>query len=129
MSITDHEAPGIAMIDTAHLSKDLSVECRRLFLRGCRAATNVGHATKPLVNVEVWVPYEHSTSQDDDLAGVVDYGIMRDAVLKADSSAIDRFISTTLDQLATHPVVRARVEVIDQRSGKVIADGCRLIVP
>jgi len=83
---------------------------------------------RPLVNVEVWVPYEHSTSQDDDLAGVVDYGIMRDAVFKADTSAVERFISTTLDQLAKLPVVRVRVEVIEQRSGKVIDAGCRSTV-
>lgn len=114
------------MTDTNKSREDWANGCRRLFLRGCKAVKNVEQTKCPLVNVEIWVPYMHSTSRNDDLADVVDYSIMRDALLRADSSTTGRFISTALDDLAKWPVLRARVEVNDAEGGSLVGEGERM---
>ncbi|MEX3982175.1 hypothetical protein AB4Y45_24715 [Paraburkholderia sp. EG287A] len=114
------------MSETTQFGDDWARTCRRLFLRGCKAVTYAGPAGRPVVNVEIWVSYENSTSPDDELADVVDYSVMRDALLQADTSTVGRFISTVLDDLANWPVRRARIEVIDEESGNLIGEGERM---
>ncbi|MCP3727115.1 hypothetical protein M3I53_29005 [Paraburkholderia sp. CNPSo 3272] len=96
---------------------DLVVGCRRLFLRGWHPANIDPLAQKHFVNVEIWVRYLHSSAASDELCDVLDYNVMRDALLAAGTPDSQAFIECALDELMRSPIEVARVEIIDDAVG------------
>lgn len=95
----------------------LALACRRLFLRNWRYPVPDESARGVRVNVTIFVRYEDSDSRGDDFAKVVDYNIMRDALLRAGNPAMPEFIERALAELLTAQIVLATVEVSDTREG------------
>lgn len=120
-------APERAMPDAVQSPLALAAMCRRLFLRRWRAQAGDGTSSALDVSVEIWVPLAHSTSESDDLSGVLDYNVMRDALLKAGNPASEWFADTALNELMRWPVVQARIEIVCRGTGETIQKGCREI--
>jgi dihydroneopterin aldolase len=96
----------------------LTLTCRRLFLRDHVVHVNIGAhdfeklAPQRLVfNIELFVPYAHSTPHADQLAEVVDYDFIRLLIAQRIAQGHVELQETLCDQLATqllaHPRVRA----------------------
>jgi 7,8-dihydroneopterin aldolase/epimerase/oxygenase len=96
----------------------LTLECRRVFLRDHVVPVQIGAhdfekgATQRLVfNVELFVPYAHSTPKDDQLAEVVDYDMVREVIARRVALGHVELQETLCDDLAAqllaHPQVRA----------------------
>lgn len=103
----------------------LSLTCRRLFLRNWRCGVPDGDMRGVSVNVTIFVRYEDSDSNGDDFAKVIDYNVMRDALLTAGSPRTPGFIERVLDALMTVPIVLANVEVWDKHAGTSTTE-CRV---
>lgn len=96
----------------------LTLECRRIFLRNHVVPVRIGahdfektQAQRVVFNVELFVPYELSTPQADDLAEVVDYDFVREIIKKRVATGHVELQETLCDDLAArllaHPQVRA----------------------
>jgi 7,8-dihydroneopterin aldolase/epimerase/oxygenase len=96
----------------------LTLECRRVFLRDHVVPVHIGaHAFEKGVkqrlvfNVELFVPYTHSTPKDDQLTEVVDYDMVREVIAKRVALGHVELQETLCDDLAAqllaHPQVRA----------------------
>lgn len=96
----------------------LSLSCRKLFLRDHVLEVLIGaHAfeknqpQRVAFNVELFVPYGHSTPQSDRLAEVVDYDFVRHVIAQRLRSGHIELQETLCDQLAAellaHPQVQA----------------------
>lgn len=103
---------------TPDLLTDLSLHCRRIFLRDHVVQVRLGaHAfekTQPqrvVFNVELFVPYTHSTPHADQLIEVVDYDFVRQQIAQRMHSGHIELQETLCDDLVTillaHPHVRA----------------------
>lgn len=93
-------------------------DCRRLFLRDFDIAMMIGAydseraaPQRVVFNVDVFVPLVASTSGRDDLAEVVDYNLMRDAIRAIAARGHIDLQETLCDAVASallaHPQVRA----------------------
>jgi dihydroneopterin aldolase len=91
---------------------DLPLECRRLFLRRWKPTDLEGGLQRPHVNVEIWVRYENSTAKTDELKDVLDYNVMRDALLRAGAPDSWAFVDRALEELMKAPIEAARVELV-----------------
>jgi hypothetical protein len=114
----------IAEMDPDHLK--LALTCRRLFLRNWRYPDPGATSRGASVNVTIFVRYEDSDSRGDEFANVVDYNVMRDALLSAGNPGAPGFIDHALDELMIAPVVLAIVEVSDKPAGTVIIESRRM---
>ncbi len=96
----------------------LALECRRLFLRDHVVQVHIGAhdfekgVTQRLVfNVELFVPYAHSTPKADRLDEVVDYDFVREVLAARIAQGHIELQETLCDelvqQLLAHPQVRA----------------------
>jgi 7,8-dihydroneopterin aldolase/epimerase/oxygenase len=96
----------------------LALKCRRIFLRDHVVAVRIGahdfektQAQRIIFNVELFVPYAHSTPAADKLAEVVDYDFVRALIAKRVASGHIELQETLCDDLATqilaHPQVHA----------------------
>ncbi|MDB0572465.1 dihydroneopterin aldolase [Ralstonia solanacearum] len=95
--------------------------CRRLFLRNYEVRINIGvhefekkGEQRVLINIELYVPLEHSTPQHDKLHEVVDYDFMRETVARRMAQGHVHLQETLCDDVVTamlkHPhVLAARV--------------------
>lgn len=103
---------------TLDLFTDLSLRCRRIFLRDHVVLVRIGaHAfekaqpQRVIFNVELFVPYTHSTPQADQLTEVVDYDFVRQQITQRVHSGHIELQETLCDDLATvlltHPHVQA----------------------
>ncbi|SIO28197.1 hypothetical protein SAMN05444172_8414 [Burkholderia sp. GAS332] len=101
---------------------ELSIVCRRLFLRNWRCTDTASCAEWLLVNVEIYVRYEDSDSCGDDFAKVVDYNVMRDSLLEAGNPSASTFIDRALCALLRAPIVLASIEVVNSRSGTAVSE-------
>jgi hypothetical protein len=110
-------------MDPDHLN--LALTCRRLFLRSWQYPDPGGKSRGASVNVTIFVRYEDSDSRGDEFANVVDYNVMRDALLSAGDPRTPGFINHALDELMIAPVVLAIVEVSDKPAGTVIIESRR----
>lgn len=101
-----------ALMDT------LTLECRRLFLRDHVVQVHIGAhdfekgVTQRLIfNVELFVPYAHSTPKADRLDEVVDYDFVRTVIAQRVAHGHVELQETLCDDLAAqllaHPQVRA----------------------
>ena len=96
----------------------LSLDCRRIFLRDLEVPVHIGAhdfektaAQRVLFNVELFVPYTHSTPQHDQLHEVVDYDFVRKVIARQVASGHVELQETLCDALVStllaHPQVRA----------------------
>ncbi len=69
------------------------------------------------VDVEIFVSYTDSVSSGDELSTVVDYNVMRDALLEAGNPSMEGFVESAFDALFRAPLMLATIEVRDHRSG------------
>lgn len=92
--------------------------CRRMFLRNYEVQINIGvhefekkGEQRVLINIELYVPLEHSSPTEDKLHEVVDYDFMRDTIAKRMAQGHIHLQETLCDDVAramlSHPKVRA----------------------
>ncbi len=96
----------------------LALHCRRIFLRNHVVVTQIGahdfektQAQRVIFNVELFVPYAHSTSVTDRLVEVVDYDFVREVIAQRVQQGHVELQETLCDdlvsQLLAHPQVQA----------------------
>lgn len=103
----------------------LTLECRRIFLRNHAVPVRIGahdfektQAQRVVFNVELFVPYELSTPQADDLAEVVDYDFVRELIaVRIDQGHVE-LQETLCDDLAAQMLAHPRVQAVRLSSNK-----------
>ena len=105
----------------AALSHPSLHDCRRMFLRNYEVQINIGvhefekkGEQRVLINIELYVPLEHSSPTEDKLHEVVDYDFMRETVARRMAQGHIHLQETLCDDVLTamlkHPhVLAARV--------------------
>lgn len=103
----------------------LPLECRRIFLRNHVVAVRIGahdfektQAQRVVFNVELFVPYEVSTPQADDLAEVVDYDFVRELIAARIAQGHVELQETLCDDLAAQLLAHPRVQAVRLSSNK-----------
>jgi 7,8-dihydroneopterin aldolase/epimerase/oxygenase len=97
---------------------ELMASCRRLFLRDHEVMVRIGAhdfeqdaPQRVLINVELFVPLADTSSANDELADVVDYDFIREAVAERIARGHIQLQETLVDDLLAkllgHPQVRA----------------------
>jgi hypothetical protein len=87
------------------------LECRRLFLRRWQP-TGAHGLEETYANVEIWVRYDDATAERDELADVLDYNVMRDALVQSGIPDSWTFVDNALHELMKSPIQAARVELV-----------------
>lgn len=96
----------------------LALHCRRIFLRNHEVAVQIGahdfeksRTQRVIFNVDLFVPYAHSTSSTDRLIEVVDYDFVRQVIAERVQQGHIGLQETLCDDLVTqllsHPHVQA----------------------
>ena len=103
----------------------LTLECRRIFLRNHVVPVRIGahdfektQAQRVVFNVELFVPYELSTPQTDDLAEVVDYDFVRELIAARIGQGHVELQETLCDDLAAQMLAHPRVQAVRLSSNK-----------
>ena len=103
----------------------LTLECRRIFLRNHAVPVRIGahdfektQAQMVVFNVELFVPYELSTPQADDLAEVVDYDFVRELIAARIGQGHVELQETLCDDLAAQMLAHPRVQAVRLSSNK-----------
>jgi dihydroneopterin aldolase len=103
----------------------LALECRRLFLRDHVVATQIGahdfektQAQRVIFNVELFVPYAHSTPESDQLSEVVDYDFIRELIARRVNVGHVELQETLCDDLATQILTHPKVQAVRLSSCK-----------
>ncbi len=103
----------------------LTLECRRIFLRNHAVPVRIGahdfektQAQRVVFNVELFVPYEVSTPQADDLAEVVDYDFVRELIAARIGQGHVELQETLCDDLAAQMLAHPRVQAVRLSSNK-----------
>lgn len=103
----------------------LTLECRRIFLRNHIVPVRIGahdfektQAQRVVFNVELFVPYEVSTPQVDDLAEVVDYDFVRELIAARIGQGHVELQETLCDDLAAQLLAHPRVQAVRLSSNK-----------
>lgn len=103
---------------TTEFMTQLALSCRRIFLRDHVVHAQIGvhefeknGPQRVIFNVELFVPYEHSTSKADTLTDVLDYDFVRSVIALRLQQGPTQLQETLCDDLAStllaHPQVRA----------------------
>ncbi|WAW11178.1 dihydroneopterin aldolase [Oxalobacter vibrioformis] len=93
-------------------------DCRRVFLRNCEITTRIGihdyekqGPQRLIINVDLFIPLAISTPLEDELAEVIDYSFIREAIDSLVSRGHINLQETFCDELAhlllAHPDIRA----------------------
>lgn len=106
--------------------------CRRLFLRNYDAAVSIGvydhektAKQRVLINIDVFIPLDASTPQQDQLDEVVDYDFMREAVAQRIARGHIQLQETLCDDIATTLLAHPKVKAVRISSEKCDAyDNC-----
>lgn len=96
----------------------LALTCRRIFLRNHVVDVRIGahdfekqQSQRVIFNVEMFVPYAHSTPQTDRLTEVVDYDFVRKVIARRVCKGHIELQETLCDDVAAelldHPQIRA----------------------
>jgi len=96
----------------------MALTCRRIFLRNHVVDVRIGahdfeksQSQRVIFNVELFVPYAHSTPRVDRLAEVVDYDFVREVIARRVRKGHIELQETLCDDVATelidHPQVQA----------------------
>ena len=103
----------------------LTLECRRIFLRNHAVPVRIGahdfektQAQRVVFNVELFVPYELSTPQADDLAEVVDYDFVRELIAARIGQGHVELHETLCDDMAAQMLAHPRVQAVRLSSNK-----------
>lgn len=103
----------------------LALECRRIFLRNHVVPVRIGahdfektQAQRVVFNVELFVRYELSTPQTDDLAEVVDYDFVRELIAQRIAQGHVELQETLCDDLAAQMLAHPRVQAVRLSSNK-----------
>ena len=103
----------------------LTLECRRIFLRNHEVAVHIGahdfektQAQRVVFNVELFVPYAHSTPQADQLSEVVDYDFVRTLIASRIRQGHVELQETLCDDLAAQMLAHPRVQAVRLSSCK-----------
>lgn len=97
---------------------ELSLRCRRMFLRGLTVQARIGvhdfelrGPQRVLLDIELWVPLERSSPANDALHEVVDYDFVREVVharvARGPIALQETLCDDVLAQLLAHPAVLA----------------------
>lgn len=106
--------------------------CRRLFLRNYAAAVSIGvydhektAKQRVLINIDVFIPLDDSTPQQDQLEEVVDYDFMRETVAQRIARGHIQLQETLCDDIATTLLAHPKVKAVRISSEKCDAyDNC-----
>ena len=106
--------------------------CRRLFLRNYAAAVSIGvydhektAKQRVLINIDVFIPLDASTPQQDQLEEVVDYDFMRETVAQRIARGHIQLQETLCDDIATTLLAHPKVKAVRISSEKCDAyDNC-----
>lgn len=117
------------------LFETLSLTCRRIVLEDLRADMQIGayaeeHGrTQPvLVTIEVWIPFRHSTANDDNLEAVYDYSVLSDIVTDMAARGHVRLQETFGDRLLDVIMTDERVTAARVKTSKLQAcSGARAV--
>ena len=103
----------------------LRTHCRKLFLRQHEVLADIGvhefkkdAAQRVLIDVALYVPYAFSTPQRDQLAEVVDYDYVRDAVRELLAGRRFELQETLCDALAERLLAHPRVAAVELSTAK-----------
>ena len=103
----------------------LTLSCRRIFLRDHAVSVQIGahafekgHAQRVIFNVELFVPYAHSTPQSDSLSEVVDYDFVREVIARRVAGGHVELQETLCDDLATRMLEHPRIWAVRLSSCK-----------
>ena len=103
----------------------LALHCRRIFLRNHVVVAQIGAhdfekaQTQPVIfNVELFVPYAHSTSPTDRLAEVVDYDFVREVIAQRVQQGHIELQETLCDDLVTQLLAHPQVQAVRLSSCK-----------
>ena len=103
----------------------LALNCRRIFLRNHIVPVQIGvhvfeksQAQRVIFNVELFVPYHHSTPQADQLTEVVDYDFVRDVIAKRVQQGHIELQETLCDDLAARLLAHPQVQAVRLSSCK-----------
>ena len=98
----------------------LTLECRRIFLRNHVVPVRIGahdFEKTQAQRVELFVPYELSTPQSDDLAEVVDYDFVRELIAARIHQGHVELQETLCDDLAAQMLAHPRVQAVRPGEG------------
>lgn len=103
----------------------LALSCRRIFLRDHVVPVQIGahdfeksQTQRVIFNVELFVPYEHSTSKSDRLAEVVDYDFVREVIANRVRLGHIELQETLCDELAARLLAHPQVQAVRLSSCK-----------
>lgn len=103
----------------------ITLECRRIFLRNHIVPVRIGahdfektQAQRVVFNVELFVPYDLSTPQADDLDEVVDYDFVRELIAARIGQGHVELQETLCDDLAAQLLAHPRVQAVRLSSNK-----------
>ncbi len=103
----------------------LALQCRRIFLRDHVVMIQIGahafekvQAQRVIFNVELFVPYAHSTPQADKLTEVVDYDFVRELIARRVKVGHIELQETLCDDLATQLLAHPQVQAVRLSSCK-----------
>jgi dihydroneopterin aldolase len=103
----------------------LAFSCRRIFLRDHVVPVQIGahnfeksHAQRVIFNVELFVPYVHSTPQTDRLREVVDYDFVREVIANRVQQGHIELQETLCDDLVVRLLAHPQVQAVRLSSCK-----------
>lgn len=103
----------------------LALHCRRIFLRNHVVPVQIGvhafeksQAQRVIFNVELFVPYGHSTPQADQLTEVVDYDFVRGVIAERVQQGHIELQETLCDDLAARLLAHPQVQAVRLSSCK-----------
>lgn len=107
------------------LNEFLQLRCRRLFVHQHEVLAEIGvhdfekgAAQRLLIDVSLYVPYEHSTPQRDRLDEVVDYDHVREVVRELITGRRYELQETLCDALAERLLARPQVAAVEVSTAK-----------
>ena len=93
--------------------------CRRIFLHGFAIDVSIGFhdfereaPQRVLIDVDLFVPAEHSTPRQDEVAGVLDYDFIRQSVAELARSRHFNLQETLIDGIVELCLARAAVRAV-----------------
>lgn len=104
---------------------NLALSCRKLFLRDHVVEMMIGahnfehgQTQRVILNVELFVPYAHSTPKADQLTEVVDYDFVREVIRQRVQAGHIELQETLCDDLATRLLAHPQVQAVRLSSCK-----------
>ena len=101
------------------LSHPALAQCRRLFLRNYTVMINIGvhdfekkGEQRVIFNVDLFIPFEESTPQHDQLEEVVDYDFIRETIAQRMAKGHIHLQETLCDDIAAAMLMHTKVRAV-----------------